>query len=88
MFRPLMYHSTEREHRAYIDRVNANPANCKECGRLLPGDVFKAMNGMCSECFWHFRAKESGFEPTFDYNYEESISRQKRECPEWFQEVL
>lgn len=89
MFRPLSYHCNEAEHKQYIDRINANPTNCKRCGRLIPNEsaYIRAFRHMCNECLDHTECEEQNFKPNFPYNYEESIARQKREMPEWFQKV-
>ena len=84
---PLKYYSNQEEHKQWIDRINANPGNCNKCGRLQPKDVLPHLNGMCSECFWHFRAVEQNFKPTIDYDYDKSIAEQKEKCPEMFQQV-
>lgn len=86
---PLPYHCNEVEHKKWIDKINANPANCIDCGRLIPADVlmWPYTKPICMTCYSHRQAVEQNFKPNFPYNYEEHIAQQKRDFPEYFQKV-
>jgi hypothetical protein len=86
----LKYSCNEEEHKRYIDRINTNPANCEDCGRLIPADIlfYPYQKHLCNQCFWNRRCKEQNFKPTFDYNYEAEIAELKKNHPEYFQKVI
>lgn len=83
----LQYRSDQIEHKCYIDAINANPANCRYCGRLMPKELYDRSNGYCGACFWYVRDKAAGFKPDFPYDYDDEIKKFRQECPEMFQKV-
>lgn len=87
---PLPYHSNEVEHMKWIDKINANPANCIDCGRLIPADVlmFPYTKPICMTCFNHRECVKRNFKPSFDYDYDKAIAEQRKNYPEYFQKVI